>query len=405
MFSKVLEDIDDIFQDARNTKYVKRKEFIPLYNAIHEYVAEHKLIMGNVETLVGATRTSTNNYTLYGSYMLRHANSLANKLAAINIYTTMYTNVKNQHFTITVDGTRLLQCYDVHSKYIGALSPVSINDTLVYPPEFELMRIYRVMYSPASYSEWDTYTKHIPVLEKQVRKRLAELSADVKQSMRKKGGKPTPSTFVYNWLKTQTEYALIGRCATDTVTGTYVSGKIQLIATNPEVLVKSLTNVVSQMTGRTPNVKTHRVNIPTDNNLRKTSISITTVTNGKKTTTHLIDVFNSANYELIPYSTFNDVQVAYPDVIKRFILIELWTTRILHSLGVLNKYATGKVLKKASIQMKVATGLSVEDYTAEEFIGNMVDPELSRKRVSVKNPYPKYVPEQYRYNHGKYRTL
>jgi hypothetical protein len=35
----------------------------------------------------------------------------------------------------------------------------------------------------------------------------------------------------------------------------------------------------------------------------------------------------------------------------------------------------------------------------------MVDPELSRKRVSVKNPYPKYVPEQYRYNHGKYRTL
>ena len=83
-------------------------------------------------------------------------------------------------------------------------------------------------------------------------------------------------------------------------------------------------------------MKEQSLKITNDDRILRNTIYITN-TNASKSEKAIIDIFNSASYELIPYNKLSVysgskkqsiVNIGNPYVIMRFLLIDYWTIRI-----------------------------------------------------------------------------
>ena len=142
MFEWYLKLFDDVLAEAKKSGHVVQEQYFPIYKAVINYVREEGLMLSDVETLVKKERSAMSVFTIYGEDISRHANRLANILAEINIYVVMYTTTKDEDFSITVDGNRMVQFYNVHARLAASIVPVVVDGVRMYPPEMELIDVY-----------------------------------------------------------------------------------------------------------------------------------------------------------------------------------------------------------------------------------------------------------------------
>lgn len=401
MFNSILQNIDDTITKAKSSEKLKQSEYFPIYETIETYIKDNDLVLSNVDILVSEKITNKRYYVIYGPNIFKHANNLANSIAKLTIHVLMFTNKQNEDFSITVNGSPLIQLYNLYSKLREAIAPVKINDMFMYPPEFELIDIYHKLYLPNYANDWDKYTQLRLKLEDQLQKRRDVIGGKPKHRTQR----PFNANILLNWLlKNKHEYVLIGDNAINTLLDKPKNlNKVQIISPVVDKFMSEVGNFIKQYTGFLPTFKTHNANTPIEPRIRKTVVSITLKVKGKSRIVHILDIFNNAEYELIPYTKYKGLNIAYPNVLKMFQLLDLWYLRILKALGKIDdiKSITSSILHN----LETIGSLSDTLYRKEFYIGINYDTKMYKKIQGTGNKFYPYNPEQYRYLNGNYRHI
>lgn len=404
MFTQYLKTLDDVLAEARNSKHVTQSEYFPIYSIIEDYVKKNNLIMSNAETLAEKKETTKRLYVIYGENIFRHANNLVNEIAKTHINIVLYTQKRQEHFIVKLLGFEFMQLFNMPSKLQLAILPVRISGIQMFPPEFELIDIYHKLYSPVYVSDWDSLRGIESVIYKQMMSRKIILGGYDKKQFKQ----PVDNKIILNWLKTRHDYILIGINAVNILKDSnYYHQKIQVIIDSEiDKFVSELDNVIFQYTGFHTTHKMHNVNIFIEPRLLRMAISITIPSNGKMKTIHLMDIFNAAQFELIPYTVYDDLNIGYVEVIRMFMLIDLWIFRILYAMSIINEHTLKQVVDDIFRYIQDTDNIEISKYSTEMYLGTFIDLKIFRKKQTMENrsDYP-YYPERYRYQNGDYRKI
>jgi hypothetical protein len=410
MFNSFLTKLDGVLLDAKTSPHVVQSQYFPIYNIIEKYVKEHSLILSNAETLIKKEKTSLRSFVIYGNKIFKHANNISNQIAELTPYVLLYTNKKNEDFSLTINGTPVIQFFNVHTKIINAIQPVRIDGISMYPPELELISVYHKLYNPAHFDEWDKYHG----LELDLRALLIARKSTIggRLSNENSVNKSSPmhnigNDLILTWIRSRIDCVLIGTVAVNIMMDEpHGDNKIQVI-TNTQLskIAAEFGNLIFQYSGHRTTEKTHNINISADPRLQKTTITVTINHRGKKQCVHLIDIFNTAAYELVPYTTYNDIDIAYPAVLRMYQLVDLWSLRILFVLNFLNENSLKHKINDIFRQLVRIDKIKPSNYVREVYLGTNLDVVRFKKIQGTANVFYPYNPEQYRYLKGTYRKV
>ena len=397
MFKPFLEKLDGVLLEAKKSSHVRSEEMELIFKKINDYIEKNKLILSNPYLLAGIEENPIKTYVLYGSDIFIHANNIANEIAKITIHVFLFTNVKNQDFTIKVNGMDIVQLYNISKKLKNLVLPIEKNNLLLYPPEFDLMEIYYKLYSPLFSKDWPELENIKNIIEAQFISRKEILGGLIVKKEKK-----FDNSIIFNWLKNRTDYIIIGINAIELLNDSRnYNKKVQIItSTNIDVIVKEIKSYIFQSTGLYINVNTNNLLVPFDLRLNKSTISIKLDNNR----IYVLDIFNNAQYDLVPFTTYNGFQLGYPNVLKMFLLIDIRFSRVMHILNVIN---STQLNKSISILFDYLTRINKLDNKKfiEEYLGVISDYSKYKKKLGLGNIYFPYSPEQYRYQNGEYRKI
>lgn len=400
MFNQFLQIADNVINNAKNSTHVVAKGLLPIHSIIEQYIKEHGLILSNVDVLLEEKNNNASSYTIYGDNIFRHANNLANIIATHTIFVLLFTNDKNKDFTITVNGIPLIQLYNIMPRIRKIVFPITVRGMFMYPPEFELLEVYRKLYLPNFASEWEAYNKIRIKLEKLLTDRTTIIGGE----RNKKKHRLFDANIILNWLRGRRDYVLIGDNSINVLLDKKKDKyKVQIISNSVDKFIAELENFIIQYTGFEPTINTHNANIPEEPRITKTVVSVNLKINGKQKIVHILDVFNNAEYELIPFTTYRGLSIAYPNVIKHFQLLNVWYLRTLKAFGKIHniKHLINRIIDNISIINTIPNKL----FTTEEYIGINYDVKLYKKIQGTGNEFYPYNPEQHRYLKGCYRKV
>lgn len=409
MFTHFLKDVDDVILRARGSEHVFSENMTPIYNVIENFVKDNSLVLSNVETLINKKKGPFSSFTIYGDNIFRHANNLANIIATVNIYVLMYTNVKNEDFSISVDGSRLVRLFNVKHKLMKSINAVMIDGIQFYPPELELIDVCHKLYLPTHAKDWDTLNTWKTAMIDQVYNRRDLLVSGGKNTHRKKVKKKLAldNSIVFNWLMGRDDYVLIGQNALYKMRGdrTYHQKVQIIIGGNTDKVLSEFSNLIFQTYGIRPYTKTTTGIFISEPRLSRTTASVIVRVNGEKKKIHLLDVFNSAAYELVPYTTHGNLHVGLKNVLVMHFLLELRLLRVLFCLDFVKK---GFLLRSSADiyeNIKHIEKLNVHAYAMESYLGTHVDLIRYTQKRGTQNIFYPYSPEHHRYTRGEYRKI
>lgn len=414
MFNSFLTTINKTLEDAKKSKHVVHERHFPIYEAIEEYVKKNSLILSNVETLLDESYSNIRSYVIYGNNILRHANNLSNKIAQVTIYVLMYTTKVREDFTIVVDGVPMVQLQNISNKLLKTVNYICVKGINMYPPELELIEVYHKLYLPQFSKEWENLEKWETSLMSMVEKRKSIFGGRRnKTKMNKKrsrfndrlGKRGVDNKVILNWLKQRDDYVLLGTNAVNILNKSReYSQKIQIITSSPfDKIVSEFSNMIFQYIGVEPTNKVHVVNIPSDPRLKKVVISV--AVGHKKRNIHLMDVFNSSNYELVPYIVYDNLNIGYGYVLKRFLLVDIWFMQILFHLNYITKEYLKRSIETSFSLMNQVKKVKLSENVRVEYIGTHVDFVIYKKMLGLSNSFYPYNPERQRYQTGRYRNI
>jgi hypothetical protein len=412
MFNNYLKTLDNVIDKAKKSKHVIQKNFFPIYNGVEKYVKDNNLILSNVETLINKEKTTLRSYTIFGDNIFIHANNLANAIAKITVYVTMYTNSKNEDFSITVNGTRFIQLFNIKNSLRKVIVPVTVGGISMYPPEFELIELYHKLYLPNYADEWEKLQELEVEIRKQMYDRRKILGGyhykNIHQKNQNHKGTFVDNNIILNWLKGRSDYVLVGVNAINILNGfnNYYQ-KVQILTScSTEMIVSEFSNLIFQYIGFHITHKSHSANISFEPRMQKTVVSVT-IPDPKRgnRTIHLMDIFNSPQYELVPYTTYSDLNIGYSNVLRMFILVDLWFLRILFAINLTNELSLKQSIDFIFENLSNVDKISLSKYSRELYLGTYVDLIRYKQKQSLQNTFFPYIPEQMRYQKGNFRSI
>lgn len=340
--------------------------------AIIKYVIDHNLVLRDVESFLNDTDVvSSKQLTIIGFDIFIHANNIANLIAKQNIYVLLYTNVKNRDFTIMVDKLPYINLYNMK------INILDTSKTLIYyPAELELVIIYRTLYSPNNFDEWETCNKHRNVLERMVRERAiySKLSSSAKIA----------EDIVLKMAK-ESDMVLVGSMAASMKTQAQSTLAIQAIASEA-----TIHKVVSELSIHFANieVKVYDISLYVMPELRLTKTNI--MLKGEA----IASFFNNIEYELIPYEVINGYKIGDVYVILCHLLIDYYT----YKKNAMPDHA--KACVKYFEQLK-----HIKPIELPQYLGIYSELSIYRRKKGTYNEYEPYSPEDVRFNTGSYREI
>jgi hypothetical protein len=395
MFQKLLEThVDTLIEHAKKSDHSKLKVYDVLYKHIKSFVKTNALLMNS------ESNDSVCSFKIYGGYIFQYANMLANELAQFTSYIRLNTAVRNSEFVIVVDGVNMVYMINIDNNFMKIMtSAVNVNKHTL-SPEVELIDIYHRLYSPNKCSEIKSTTQHESLLWK--------LFNDTRTSIVSrpviKGGSEHVD-LVLKWLVGQHGCVVIGDAASTLLSskGIQHSNTVQFISANPKQAIEDLKKHMQRFVGMNVNIKKYDMNIPDDFRIRKFVLSAKI--NGS--TYYIANVFNSAFYELIPYTSIDGINVATFAVILRFMFIDIWFLRMLRYFNNIDqkryKYSMNTLYSNIdSIHSKWSNTMNEKTRTLPTYIGTYVNEVISKKNISG---IPPYYPAKYKLDTGGYRVI
>lgn len=206
--------------------------------------------------------------------------------------------------------------------------------------------------------------------------------------------------FIIKNMISNSDYVIIGDMAMNISIKS--SKRLQIIS--PEDIDKIIEKIKSLLSSEVKynaidvTYNKHDPNIPFDFRLKKYVVHITNDLGDKIS---IMDVFNSSQYELIPYEQHGDVKIGSPWVLIRFKFIDLWMMDLIERLNQdVGNFSSRRIndIKKQIIEMRAV----IEDYMETDqkklfktspYIGVYTNEFIAKKKL-LKTGFqlPKYYP-------------
>lgn len=418
----------DFLQDAKEQAFEvilkDRNRYKLVWETIEKYCASHKLIISSIYVLLDASSSLQaqfdKSYKIYTSNPFRHANALTNAIHKCMInddirqYTKLRTIIEHEEFIIDYDMRPVAFFYKLQKhksvEPIDIIKPISIKHVYYMPGEIELIDVYHQLYKM---NELDNNMQYEEMLFDQVSKRkekgiLGSNCKDLKKQMLE----VVKIDLCLNWLmSTGKKQILIGAWAHDWI----VLGrdklctnieKIQIISDMDQNEVLNSLNKYLALTNTrfVATMREQELHIPKDFRTSRYTYYVNVESEKGIVEKPFLDLFNSANFEVIPYYTINKMNIGYKYVILRFLFIDLWIIRVIKTLGLL----TNEVLNKKLLYIwdLISYFRQLDTFSEWNFIGTSIDAVVDRKinTLNDKLYYP-YYPEIYKKIHNKYREI
>jgi hypothetical protein len=465
----------DVIEDtlARFQKHIidDRKDYDKIMIIVSKYVSEHHIMIGGKNaanmichnTIKDFTLTPEYFFDLYTDNPLEHSRVICDKLyeATNNPMIYQMTNVPHKEFTIFVNTRALFKLYRV-DRYRGVslidlIKPVKLKSPFgnsllpTLSPELLLIDIYRQLYDPGKYKQWQDLLKIEDGLFNQL------LGQDIMQIT---GGaeKTITRDMIHDEIlqKFAKGKVVIGHYAINAALGDTHKGRVSLLSKNNIADdVMELQHVLDNMyKGTNMRAKVinepHEVKLPMDFRVKKNivrvyisdnksgdnksggnAVSGDTVSggnadeisgeidewaifnggkvNGPRPNAIInFDIFNVAQFEIIPYSTFTfkgvELHRASHYVIMRFMLIDMWLLQIVSNISseTIDDYVT-RLLRERIVNMKrmrkiISKMKPAELFPIDNLYGIYEDIDVAKKKyarqeaAASKKFFGKYYP-------------
>jgi len=430
MFSKILKVgfINKIQLKAYEEIKKDRDRYKKLWDKIDDYCITNELIVSDVAKIVGKSDTIKaiydKQYKIYTANPFRHANNIANLLHQLvkgdpMQFTVKLKTVKEQEeFLIEYDTRAIVTIYLLQKhrsvELNAIITPIKIDKILYMPAEIELIDVYHKLYDPFFQPDYETYRDFEDLLFTQVLKRRESgiIGGGLRHDCREKKKELLEGikiSLVKDWLPTQKKTVLIGPWAYDWINNSKELcaniEKIQLISEmDHNDLLTKLLQYVNQITKATITVREQELHIPKDFLINRYTYYMQIKTEKGITEKPFLDLFNCAQFEVIPYYIKDDICIGVKWVMLRFLFIDLWIVRLIKKLGLLTEDILTKKIKYIWQLVDKFRG----DFDADtiEYIGTYYDYNISKKISNIQGKmFLPYFPEMYIREHNTYRII
>lgn len=395
-----LESLPGIIEKAKAIVIEERKKFTKLLELVYDYIKKHKLIIKDIdEELVTVATTKA----------FVHCNALTNALLPINELVELRTIHLHKEFLILVEKRAIVRAFTLEKHNNVAIESLLVcenrqldfpsyvfnntlrsQDFLISPSEYMLIELYKKVYNLFDNSK--TIKLQIEKAEKSVEKRKKILTEGG-------AGHQEVEKVLLKYVKAS-NYVLVGERATKN-DGVYRdNGKIQWICAeqqDKDTLKDELINFASKYNISLV-IKVHKLYITSQN---RYSVYI------KNDKLDLIaDYF--VERTLVPYYD-HYYRIAHPYVIKRYLLIEMFTVKLVEKIK--NIKLSNRLNQLYNLYID-CTGEFIDDDMSDkpEWAGKFLEEDIKFKRDKRDRHKQKqgaftYYPKKYEIEKGELRVI
>lgn len=339
--------MEKLIDDAnKNIIMLFKKEYGKYNDIIESYIRDNNLIS-----------TFDKSYHIYCDNALKHSNNLSNSISIETNYVEMKTNIPYKQFTIIVNTYLLCIIYSFGKFRNKPIIDILSRSTI----PFELLLINK--YQDAYYIENQPYDD-INDLNELVQE-LYDGGYNDKQILYSNNITDNNVIIGYNALK------LLGIKVKH-------NNRLQIITDNIDETLEKIKETYSSANIKELDTMTHDVRL-------------------KKYTAYIenkpiIDIYNSGSYELIPYKKIDNIMVAHPYVICRFLMIDYWITILLET-------------PDDRIKDVIKTLMNINNVQYTQYYGVHEDKNIALKKLYKDTDFFSYFPYKHYKQNGSYRII
>jgi hypothetical protein len=322
-------------------------------------------------------------FNLYTTDMYNLPKQLTNLLYKTDLilakYVTLVTRIAKYHSRISINNIIFIHFTyinkEIRNNLISYKCPSNyISEELeCFGPEIQLINLYADLVNPSLVSKWSD-------LIKQEQKYSPEIT-----QVRIEGGKESNIDVLLNNYISK-HHVLIGQLGIQLITNNKknIYGRLQIITDQSfDQEINNIRKLFPSM-----NYIIIHLKVPTNLNLYKLTVFINKYP--------LIDIFDAGRYEAVSYNNLSidniDIQLGSPFVIKRFILIELWSVMYAIKNG---QKISNDIINKLLTDYKKVPDFKPNILFPKTYIGYIEDPLLKKERLTQKlktHFIPPYMP-------------
>lgn len=443
-----------------------------LDKTIKEYCASNQIFISDIKKLLNDTEIDPFHiFYLYCENPYKHAIMLSNKIHEnVGKWIRMETKITHTEFVIQYDFREIVRIYNLTGiagkKHVAVeqyINPIQLDNLQYLPPEIELIDIYRRLYLPNNVEEWKDLLSDETNLYQMVNKRTIQQitqnpmsdikSGGVNDSLCKQGiclhqkhvdigflrlmifqhfikdnfivvGGWAKASIIYNTEYSDSEqsatltHANVPQVQTRpqepmTNSGIFnVREKLQIIASNANMddLVDSLNMFLQKYTNFAISHHEYDMHIPKDFRIRRFTIRIHYPTSAGETKEKpLLDIFNAASYELIPYKEINlkthnaklanlPLKIGNIYVLLRFAMIDLLIIKMMGHRGKITSQIQARYSEDILDIIHLVKNTKYEWHKTAfgtDYYGVDINYNISKKIEDIKkeNIHKPYIPE------------
>lgn len=376
------------------------------------------------------------------------ANKLANTVATHFSFVILRTMEPRFHYTLMVNGLPAAEIRDI-SKLLRLkfLMPVVVEygkwKINILPSDIYLIEAYHKLCNPAYSDKWDEIKKSIHERNiaggsssgEQIANQTKEEKQDLElgSSMNEIVNALRGHVVFGMLLDGSPDFLILGRPSISLITWKTIEYFDQLQLISRIHINDATAAIIAYIKSISSKIDMHvvgqNINVPFDFRLRKYIIYVSYHIANKREQRPLLEIFTSAQYELVPYCILADIgvttiqygstsyecpnlRIAHPLVTLRFQYIDIWILKVLLQDG---KLAADTIkhlmLKKTKAVELIHEQLSVKNFTMDKWLGKWSNPDsdykmmmFKKKRDTALPTYP-YKPYLYYQQHGSYRVF
>ncbi|QYB17426.1 hypothetical protein PV-S19_0062 [Pacmanvirus S19] len=387
-----------------------RMLYKPFFEETEKFCAEKDVLIGGrvgIDLIIGKKYTKDSFFwELYTDDTFNTSKQLADALfhvrsPHVNSKTVaLRTDIRNKEFTLFINARMMFKIYSldryrglklsnlmgpaIRESYFSKVSIKTISE------EMQLIEIYRTLYTPAKISQWQDEL----FIEEKIYNMIKD-SVGEKAVKKVTGGRENrfnrtgAEEDIIRKLLTNSKNILIGDYALSTLNIEDNPSRLQFIS---DMSIDSLAKSVENILAKDRKVKFNDIkvtyikyplNLPNDFQITKHTLYINT---GKEQIA-IADVFNSTQFEMVPYwEPTTGLKIGNPWVLLRFQFIDIWVLRLILNIGTdKSDFMKGRIKSIATRADRIRRlALSSEPnkiFQLENYSGQFINENVAKKKL------------------------
>jgi hypothetical protein len=417
--------IDNIKKDAFIQIKKDRDIYSNITNVINEYCKTNQLIISNIPKILSLKESfetiKDQSFYIFSENPFYHANLLTNLIheksqnKEIGQLTRLKTVVEYTEYVIDYDTRLIATIYNIKKykqiKLMDLIMPVEIDNLLLMPPEIEIINVY---YRLSTVDDYEKYLEYEPLLYKEVLGRIQKGIIGGKSCKNKNKDllEVIKLSIVKNFVP-KFGLILLGSWAYDIITKneTCVNiDKIQIMGEmNKDTLLNELKVFINKITKFSITYREQELHIPKDFRTKRITYYIKINSSHGSVEKPFLDLFNCAEFEIIPCCKIKNTFIAHKWIQLRFLFIDLWILKMIKKLNIIS---TENISKKNELIIKLIEFFRSDTKQLEDlfkfitykgiYVNYNIDKKMQNLQMAIYHPY---YPEMYMRKNNFYREL